>query len=42
MKATNGTEGLTGTFSFDEYNNPIKSVSMIKLEGGVEKFSEQY
>ena len=42
MKATNGLQGLTGTFTFDEFNNPIKSASMIKLENGEEVFTELF
>lgn len=42
MKATKGLEGITGTYEFDKYNNPIKSAAMIKLEGGQEVFSELY
>lgn len=42
MKATNGLEGLTGTFQFDQFNDPIKSASMMKLEGGAEVFTELF
>lgn len=42
MKATDGLEGLTGSFKFDENNNPIKSASMMVLTDGVETFSEQF
>ena len=42
MKATKGLEGLTGTFEFDQYNDPIKSASMMKLEGGTEVFTELF
>ena len=42
MKATKGLEGLTGTFEFDQYNDPIKSASMMKLEGGAEVFTELF
>ena len=42
MKATKGLEGITGTYEFDEYNNPIKSAAMMKLEGGKEVFSEMF
>lgn len=42
MKATKGLEGLTGTFEFDIYNDPIKSASMMKLEGGAEVFTELF
>lgn len=42
MKATNGLKGVTGTYEFDQYNNPIKSAAMMKLEGGKEVFSEMF
>lgn len=42
MKATNGLEGVTGSYAFDEYNNPIKSAAMIKLENGEEVFTELF
>lgn len=42
LKATKGLEGLTGTFQFDQYNDPIKSASMMKLEGGAEVFTELF
>ena len=37
-----GVEGITGTYTFDEYNNPEKSVAMIQLQGGEEVFTEFY
>lgn len=42
MKATKDLAGVTGTYEFDEYNNPIKSAAMMKLEGGAEAFSEMF
>lgn len=42
LKATSGLEGLTGTFQFDKYNDPIKSASMMKLENGTEVFTELF
>ena len=42
MKATNSLEGVTGTFSFDDQNNPIKSAAIMKLEGGDEVFTELF
>lgn len=42
MKGTKGLKGLTGTFEFDAYNNPIKSASMMKLQSGEEVFTELY
>ncbi len=38
----NGTEGITGSYSFDEYNNPIKPVAIIELTGGDEVYQEMY
>ena len=38
MKATNSLEGVTGTFSFDDQNNPIKSASILQIQGGEEVF----
>ena len=38
----NGVEGVTGSYSFDEYNNPIKSVAIIELTNGEEAFKEMY
>ena len=42
MKATNGLEGVTGTFSFDDQNNPIKSASILQIQGGQEVFVENF
>ena len=42
IKSMQGVEGITGTYSFDEYNNPIKSVAIIELSGGEEVFKEMY
>ena len=42
MKGTKGLEGITGSYEFDEYNNPIKSAAMMKLEGGEEVFTELF
>ncbi len=42
LAANDGTEGITGSYTFDEYNNPIKSAAMIQLQGGEEKFTELY
>ena len=35
-------EGITGSYAFDEYNNPIKSAAMIRLENGEEVFTELF
>ena len=42
MSATEGLEGITGTYQFDEKNNPIKSAAIMKLEGGDEVFTELF
>ena len=42
MSATEGLEGITGTYQFDEQNNPIKSAAIMKLEGGDEVFTELF
>ena len=42
MKATNSLEGVTGTFSFDDQNNPIKSASILQIQGGEEVFVENF
>lgn len=35
-------KGITGTYSFDQFNNPIKSAAIISLSGGQESFKEMY
>ena len=42
MKETTGLKGLTGTFSFDEFNDPIKETAIIRWEGGEEVFTEMF
>ena len=42
ITATSGLEGITGTFEFDEFNNPIKTAAIIKLQGGEEVFTEWF
>ncbi len=42
IKTMSGVEGITGTYSFDDNNNPIKSVAIIELTGGEEVFKEMY
>jgi branched-chain amino acid transport system substrate-binding protein len=36
LKATTNFAGVTGTISFDAFNNPIKSAVVVKLENGVQ------
>ena len=42
LSANSGTEGITGSYTFDEYNNPIKSAAMIQVQSGEEVFTELY
>jgi branched-chain amino acid transport system substrate-binding protein len=35
MKATDDFEGITGTITFDEWNNPVKSAIIVALTNGV-------
>lgn len=37
-----GVKGITGSYSFDSDNNPIKSVAIIGLTGGEEVFKEMF
>lgn len=42
IKTMEGVEGITGTYAFDENNNPIKSVAIIELTGGQEVYKEMF
>lgn len=42
LAATSGVEGITGSYTFNETNDPVKSAAMIQLQGGEEKFTELY
>ena len=42
IKNMSGVKGVTGSYSFDEYNNPIKSAAIIELTNGNEVFKEMY
>ncbi len=42
LAANDGTVGITGTYSFDEYNNPIKSAAIIEVQSGVETYVGNY
>ncbi|MBC5582439.1 ABC transporter substrate-binding protein [Anaerofilum sp. BX8] len=42
LKATDGVEGVTGSYKFDEFNNPIKSAAMMQLQNGEEVFTEMF
>jgi branched-chain amino acid transport system substrate-binding protein len=41
MKNTTSV-GTGGKYSFDKFNNPVKSAVIIKVEGGSENFSQMY
>jgi len=41
LSRTVNFEGVTGTISFDEYGDPIKSVVIMKIEAGVPVFLKQ-
>ena len=42
IKTMDGVKGITGSYSFDSDNNPIKSVAIIDLTGGEEVFKEMF
>lgn len=43
LKATNGLSGVTSdSYSFDQYNNPVKAAAIIELKAGQEVFKEMY
>ena len=42
IKTMDGVAGITGSYSFDENNNPIKSVAIIELTGGEEVYKEMF
>ena len=42
IKTMDGTDGITGSYSFDEFNNPIKPVAIIELTGGNEVYQEMF
>ena len=42
IKTMDGVKGITGSYSFDSDNNPIKSVAIIGLTGGEEVFKEMF
>ena len=42
IKNMDGVPGITGSFSFDDDNNPIKSVAIIELTSGDEVYKEMY
>ena len=42
LAAVNGVEGITGSYTFNETNDPVKSAAMIELQAGEEKFTELY
>ena len=42
IKNMDSVAGITGSYSFDADNNPIKSVAIIELTGGDEVYQEMY
>ena len=42
MASVQAVEGITGSYTFNETNDPVKSAAMIELQGGEEKFTELY
>ena len=42
MQVLPPVKGITGSYSFDSDNNPIKSVAIIGLTGGEEVFKEMF
>lgn len=40
IKGLNALEGITGSYTFNETNDPIKSVAIIKITDGAESFDE--
>jgi len=42
IKAANNVAGITGSYTFNETNDPVKSIALIKLSGGEEKFDRFY
>ena len=41
LAATEGFKGITGNLSMDEFHNPIKAVTILKLEAGVPVFHKK-
>ena len=42
LAATSGVEGITGSYTFNETNDPVKSAAMIAVQEGKEVFTELY
>ena len=42
MAAVDGLEGITGSYTFNETNDPVKSAAMIEVQDGKEVFTELY
>ncbi|MFC2821760.1 MAG: ABC transporter substrate-binding protein [Spirochaetales bacterium] len=40
VKGMNAFEGITGSYTFNKTNDPIKSVAIIKISGGAEMFDK--
>ena len=41
LAATNDFKGITGSFSIDENNNPVKAIVVIGLKDGIQHSSEK-
>ena len=42
ISGMSGEAGITGSYSCDQYNYPIKDIAVIELRGGEELFKEMY
>ena len=42
LSAMDAVEGITGSYTFDELNNPIKSAAIIEVKGGQEVYNVMY
>ena len=42
LAGVDAVEGITGSYTFNETNDPIKSAAMIQVQSGEEKFVELY
>jgi len=42
LAANDATEGITGSYTFNDTNDPIKSAAMIEVQSGEETFTELY
>ncbi len=42
IKNSTNVTGVTGTYAYDEFNNPIKDAVIMTVKGGEEVFSQMY